>query len=78
MNTAGKGMQMNGYIAVPFQVVLGTSILSRNLRGPNRGGYVTGFRLFRGKWGVLTSQRKGITDSRGGNTHELRNRKSVS
>ena len=24
MNTAGKGMQMNGYIAGPFQVVLGT------------------------------------------------------
>ena len=24
MNTAGKGMQMNGYIADPFQVVLGT------------------------------------------------------
>ena len=43
MNTAGKGMQMNGYIAGPFQVVL-----SRNLRGPNRGGYVTGLRLFRG------------------------------
>jgi hypothetical protein len=24
MNTTGKGMQMNGYIAGPFQVVLGT------------------------------------------------------
>ena len=24
MNTAGKGMQMNGYIADPFQVVLAT------------------------------------------------------
>jgi hypothetical protein len=24
MNTAGKGMQMNGYIANPFQVILGT------------------------------------------------------
>ena len=24
MNTAGKGMQMNGYIVGPFQVVLGT------------------------------------------------------
>ena len=28
MNTAGKGMQMNGYIAGPFQVVLGTHLFT--------------------------------------------------
>ena len=28
MNTAGKGMQMNGYIAGPFQVVLGTHLFA--------------------------------------------------
>ena len=28
MNTAGKGMQMNGFIAGPFQVVLGTQSFS--------------------------------------------------
>jgi hypothetical protein len=28
MNTAGKGMQMNGYIAGPFQVVLGKHLFS--------------------------------------------------
>ena len=49
MNTAGKGMQMNGYIAGPFQVVLGTHLFTVEIYvAPNRGGYVTGFRLFRG------------------------------
>ena len=28
MNTAGKGMQMNGYIAGPFQVVIGTHLFT--------------------------------------------------
>jgi hypothetical protein len=31
MNTAEKGMQMNGYIAGPFQVVLGTHRFSVNI-----------------------------------------------
>ena len=49
MNTAGNGMLMNGYIAGPFPVVLGTHQFSVEIYvAPNRGGYATGFRLFRG------------------------------
>ena len=55
-----QGMQLQAVVDTAAQVTLvseefyksldprDTSIHSRNLRGPNRGGYVTGFRLFRG------------------------------
>ena len=55
-----------------------TSVLSRDLRGPNRRGDVTGLRLFRGEWGVSTSQREETTDNRGGNINELGSKKSLS
>ena len=49
MNTAGKGMQMNRNISDPFQVVLGTHQFSVQIYvAQNRGGDVTGLKLFRG------------------------------
>ena len=68
MNTAGKGMQMNGFICWPFPSSPGDTVLSRHLCGPNRGRYVIRLRLFRVEWGVSASL---ATYIRRGNTHEL-------
>ena len=76
MNTAGKGMQMNEYIAGPFQVVLGTHQFSVEIYvAPIEEDMLLGLDFLKAN-GVSLHLRKGTTGSRGGNTHELRNRKS--